>query len=100
VRLTDANDWGSGFVGNLDITNNGAGALTGWTLAFSWPTAWQALGSGWNATWTQTGATVRVTEGAALPAGGSASVGFVASYTGPNVLPGVFTLNGTLCSTG
>ena len=101
VRLTDTSDWGSGFVGAIDITNNAANALTDWTLAFTWPTGWQTLNSGWNATWAQTGTTVRVTGGSALAAsGGSTSIGFVASYTGPNVLPGVFTLNGTVCTTG
>jgi chitodextrinase len=101
VRLTDTSDWGSGFVGNIDITNNAANALTDWTLTFTWPTGWQTLSSGWNATWTQTGTTVRVTGGNALAAGGGAtSIGFVASYSGPNVLPGVFTLNGTVCTTG
>ena len=27
------------------------------------------------------------------------NVGFVGAYSGPNVPPGVFTLNGTVCTT-
>jgi hypothetical protein len=100
VRLSDTNDWGNGFVGSIDVTNNGATELAGWTLAFTWPTGWQSVSSGWNATWEQTGSAVRVTGGAALAAGGgTTSVGFVGSYSGPNVLPTVFTVNGTVCTT-
>ena len=104
VRLTDVNDWASGFVGAIDITNNAPAAVTGWTLTFTWPTGWQTVSGGWSGNWTQTGTTVRVTNGdqnATLAGnGGSTSIGFVGSYTGPNVLPGVFTLNGTVCTTG
>jgi hypothetical protein len=100
VRLSDTNDWGNGFVGSIDITNNAATAVGGWTLTFTWPTGWQSVGSGWNATWEQTGSTVRVTSDATLAAdGGTTTVGFVGSYNGPNVLPAVFRLNGTVCTT-
>jgi hypothetical protein len=101
VRLTDTSDWGSGFVGSIDITNNAATAVAGWTLAFTWPTKWQSVSSGWNATWNQAGTTVRVTSDATLAArGGTTNVGFVGAYSGPNVLPAAFTLNGTVCTTG
>ncbi|GAA3655056.1 cellulose binding domain-containing protein [Nonomuraea antimicrobica] len=100
VRLTVQSDWASGYVGALDITNNGA-PLNGWTLSFAWPRPWQSLGSGWNAVWTQEGSTVKVVNEAgngSLATGASATVGFVGNYTGPNVLPSVFTLNGAVCS--
>ncbi|GIF15004.1 cellulose binding domain-containing protein [Actinoplanes teichomyceticus] len=99
VTFRDTNDWGNGFVGSIDITNNTAAAVAGWTLAFTWPTGWQSVSSGWNATWAQSGRTVRVTGDAGLAAGASTSVGFVGSYSGPNVLPRAFTLNGTVCTT-
>jgi len=99
VHLADTSDWGNGFVGSIDITNNAAAPVSGWTLAFTWPTTWQSVSSGWNAIWEQTGTTVRVTSDGALAAGGTTTVGFVGSYSGPNVLPGVFTLNGTVCTT-
>ncbi|MFI5932022.1 cellulose binding domain-containing protein [Actinoplanes sp. NPDC051494] len=98
VTFRDTNDWGNGYVGSIDITNNAAGPISGWTLAFTWPTAWQSLGSGWNATWTETGRTVRATSDTGLAAGASTSIGFVGSYSGPNVFPSVFTLNGTVCT--
>jgi hypothetical protein len=100
VRLADTTDRGNGYVGSIDITNNTASAGTGWTLAFTWPTGWQHTDSGWNATWTQSGTTVRVTSDTTLAGGATWNVGFVASYSGPNVPgAGTFTLNGTVCTT-
>jgi hypothetical protein len=104
VKLSDDNDWASGFVGTVVITNTGAAALNGWTLTFTWPTGGQSVSSGWNGTWTQTDRTVRVTPTDAnttLAAnGGTTSVGFVGAYTGPNILPTAFTVNGVVCAAG
>jgi hypothetical protein len=59
------------------------------------------VSSGWNATWDQAGTKVRVTSDGTLAAGGgTTTVGFVGAYSGPNVLPTAFTLNGTVCATG
>lgn len=101
VRFADVNDWGNGFVGSVDITNTGTLAVDGWTLAFDWPTGWQQMNSGWNGTWSQSGATVRVgnTDGnRVLAPGATVTVGFVGAYQGPNVLPTLFRLNGSLCT--
>jgi hypothetical protein len=102
VRFVDANDWGNGYVATIDITNNGPSPIDGWTLTFRWPTSWQSMNGGWNANWAQTGTTVTVTSqagnGKLAAGGGSINVGFVAGYSGPNVLPAAFTLNGTLCT--
>jgi hypothetical protein len=102
VRLTDVSNWGSGFVANVDITNTGQSAIDGWTLTFAWPTGWQTLGSGWNGTWTQNGTTMTVTNAdfnrQLAASGGTTTVGFVGNYSGPNILPTAFTLNGTVCT--
>jgi hypothetical protein len=101
VRLTNQNDWASGYVGAIEITNHGA-PINGWTLNFSWPRPWQSLGSGWSAVWTQTGSDVKVVNDSgngSLATGASTTIGFVGNYSGPNVLPTVFTLNGTVCGT-
>jgi hypothetical protein len=101
VKFADTNDWGNGFVGSIDITNTSSSAITGWTLDFTWPTTWQSVSSGWGGTWTQTGTKVKVTNDSTLPAGtGTWNVGFVGAYSGPNVLPGTFSLNGTVCTIG
>ena len=102
VTFTDVTDWGNGYVGNIDITNTGAAPINGWTLTFTWPTAWQTVNSSWNGTWTQTGRDVKITNidtnGTLPAAGGATSTGFVGGYNGPNVLPTAFRLNGTVCT--
>ncbi|RKN47709.1 cellulose binding domain-containing protein [Micromonospora endolithica] len=102
VRFTTANDWGNGYIGGVEITNNGTRPIDGWTLTWTWPTGWQQVSSGWSATWEQVGTDVRVTpaDNRQIAAGGSVSAGFVGAYGGPNVLPTVFTLNGTVCASG
>jgi hypothetical protein len=99
VHVSDVSDWSSGFVGGVDITNTGDKALADWTLTFTWPTNRQQVTSGWNATWTQTGATVTVVGNAVIQPGGTVNTGFVGSYSGPNILPSAFTLNGVQCGT-
>ncbi len=102
VHLTNAADWGSGYVGTLDITNSGTDPVNGWTLAFSFPRPWESFGGGWNATWTADGVDVLATNvdwNAAIAPGATVNIGFVGNYAGPNVLPNLFTLNGTICTT-
>jgi hypothetical protein len=103
VKWTYAADWSSGYVASVDLTNTGTRALTSWTLTYEWPTTWQQMNGGWNATWTETGRTVKVTNldsnGALAAEGGTVNVGFVGGYSGPNVTPAVFTLNGNVCTT-
>jgi hypothetical protein len=102
VRFTNTNDWGNGYVGAVDIVNNGPDPINGWTLTWTWPTGWQQVSSGWNANWEQVDRTVRVTNADGnrqLAPGDSTQVGFVGAYQGPNVPPGVFTLNGVVCTT-
>ncbi|MFC6082466.1 cellulose binding domain-containing protein [Sphaerisporangium aureirubrum] len=101
VRFTDNNDWGNGYIVGLDVTNNDTEPLSAWTLTYSWPTAWQQINGGWNAGWAQDGRKVTVTslEGSTLAPGATTSAGTVASYSGPNVLPAVFKLNGRTCTT-
>ena len=101
VRFTNTTDWGNGYVGTVDIVNNGASPINGWTLTWTWPTTWQQVSSGWSANWEQAGTTVRVTstdDNRQIASGGSTSAGFVGAYSGPNVPPTAFRLNGTLCT--
>jgi hypothetical protein len=104
VRFTTNSDWGNGYIGGVDVTNTGPEAIDGWTLTFAWPTGWQQVSSGWSANWQQTGTEVRVTNlttnGKLAPSGGTVNAGFVGAYSGPNVLPTAFRLNGRLCAGG
>ncbi|WP_433528109.1 cellulose binding domain-containing protein [Micromonospora sp. CA-263727] len=101
VRFTNTTDWGNGYVATVDIVNNATSPINGWTLTWTWPTTWQQVSSGWSANWEQVGTGVRVTgndDNRQLAGGASTSVGFVGAYSGPNVVPTVFRLNGTLCT--
>lgn len=103
VRFGKDTDWGNGYVATVEIVNTGPSTLDGWTLTWTWPTGWQQVSSGWSANWSQVGTEVRVTSTAdnrrLAAGGGSTSAGFVGAYSGPNVLPGAFRLNGTVCTT-
>jgi Cellulose binding domain/Fibronectin type III domain/Glycosyl hydrolase family 30 beta sandwich domain len=102
VKFSDTNDWGNGYVGSVDITNASSSAIASWTLRFSWPTSWQQLNSGWNGTWSATGTDVSVSNAdfnASIAPGATVNVGLVGGYSGPNIPPPLFTLNGKVCTT-
>ncbi|MCL6589611.1 MAG: cellulase family glycosylhydrolase [Firmicutes bacterium] len=100
VAYVIQSDWGSGATINVTITNNTAAAVNGWTLAFTFPGN-QTITNLWNATYTQSGASVSVKDAgfnANIPAGGgSVNFGFNINYSGSNAKPTSFTLNGTAC---
>ncbi|HXM54268.1 MAG TPA: cellulose binding domain-containing protein [Candidatus Dormibacteraeota bacterium] len=74
----------------------------GWPLTSDWPTGLQQMAGGWNGTWSQAGASVRVTNAdfneKLAAGGGAANIGLVGNCGGPNLLPAVFRLNGTVCT--
>jgi len=81
--------WPGGFQGQVVVRNSGSAALNGWSLAWTFPGD-QQITSLWNGSFTQTAAAVAVTSAsydASLPAGGTATVGFTATYTGSNTAP-------------
>jgi hypothetical protein len=98
------NDWTTnpgqgGFTANLAVQNLGD-PINGWTLKFSFPGT-QMITQGWSANWSQTGGTVTATNmswNASLATGGSAQIGFNASWTGSNPRPASFMLNGVTCT--
>ncbi|WDZ82868.1 PHB depolymerase family esterase [Micromonospora cathayae] len=94
------NAWNNGLTADITITNTGASAVNGWSLAFTLPGG-QTITSGWNASFTPTSGQVtarNVAYNAAIPANGSVSVGFQATHTGNSAKPGAFTLNGSPCT--
>jgi Glycosyl hydrolase family 12/Cellulose binding domain len=81
--------WPGGFQGQVVVHNTGSASLSGWTLAWAFPGD-QQITNLWNGGYTQTGAAVSVTSASydsGIPAGGTATVGFTASYTGGNSAP-------------
>jgi xyloglucan-specific exo-beta-1,4-glucanase len=101
VAYTITGQWGGGFQGEVRVTNNGASAINGWDLRWSF-TAGQTISQMWGGRPTQTGANVSVlneTWNAGLAAGGgNTTFGFIASWNGSNPEPSAFTLNGTACT--
>ncbi|GIF15454.1 GH12 family glycosyl hydrolase domain-containing protein [Actinoplanes teichomyceticus] len=99
VTYTVTSQWNAGFTGDVKIRNTGASAIDGWTLGFAFPSG-QKLASGWNGTWTQTGATVTVTDAGwnrSIPAGATVALGFNGTWAGGNAIPTGFTVNGVTC---
>ena len=97
VRYAVSSTWPGGFGANVEIVNLGD-PVTGWTLAFAFPSG-QTVTQLWNGTVGQTGAQVTVRDAgynAALPTGGTASFGFNAN--GATATPASFTLNGVTCT--
>ena len=87
------NDWGSGFTASLTVTDNGATAITGWTVTWTYAGN-QTLSSGWSGNWTQSGKTVTVTNASwngSLSAGQSTQAGANFAYSGANAAPASVT---------
>ncbi|WP_048860126.1 cellulose binding domain-containing protein, partial [Acidisphaera rubrifaciens] len=94
VVFTDSNDWGSGFIGNVSITNTGTAAQTGWTIGFDLA---ENIGNIWGATILSHVGTHYVIGGlswdSTIAPGAAVSFGFQAAGGNP-VLPGSFTVDG------
>jgi lysophospholipase L1-like esterase len=88
--------WQGGFQATVTVRNSGSTPITGWTAGFSF-TAGQVISQSWNAAVVQSGAAVtmkNMSYNGSLPAGGTASAGFLASWTGTNPVPSMS------CATG
>lgn len=96
VQYTIVNDWGNGFVADVDIKNNSGADLKGWKLTFSFPGN-QVITGFWSAKVTQVGnnvTAVNETYNIDIPNGGTVKWGFQATYSGANAKPANFVLNG------
>ncbi len=94
------NAWGNGFTATVTVQNTGTSTVSGWTLGWSFPGD-QRISTAWNATATQSGASVTARDAGwngALAPGARASFGFQATYSGANPAPARFTLNGANCA--
>ena len=94
------NDWGSGFTGNVTISNTGTSAINGWTLRFAFPGG-QQISQGWEGTWSQSGnqvTAVNASWNGTISAGASVTTGFNGSYSGSNPAPTAFTVNNNPCT--
>jgi mannan endo-1,4-beta-mannosidase len=102
VAYRVANQWQGGFQGDIVVRNTGTSAVAGWSLTWSFANG-QTVSQAWNARASQSGAQVTASNvdwNRTIPAGGSASFGFIGSWNGTNGAPAAFTLNGATCAVG
>ncbi|MEV0198810.1 cellulose binding domain-containing protein [Nonomuraea sp. NPDC050691] len=100
VQYKITNQWSGGFQGEVQLTNTGADPLNGWALRWTFADG-QHIDQGWNGAFSQSGATVTVTNPAWSPAllpGASATLGFTGTWNGANTAPASFALNGAGCA--
>jgi hypothetical protein len=100
VTYDKTSEWGGGFTANVTITNTGSSAVTGWTVGFTFPGD-QKVTNAWNASTTQSGATVTATNASyngTIAPGGATSFGFQGTWNSNDSSPTAFTLNGTACA--
>ncbi|HEU4326732.1 MAG TPA: glycoside hydrolase family 3 N-terminal domain-containing protein [Roseiflexaceae bacterium] len=102
VSYRISNQWNTGFTADVVITNTGAGTINSWALGWTFPGNQQIVNA-WNATVSPASGSVTAQNlpyNATIPAGGSQSFGFQANFSGSNVIPAAFSLNGSLCTVG
>ena len=89
VAYRQAGQWQGGFQGEVTVTNRGATASGSWSATLTFADG-QTVSQVWGAVATRSGNRVTVANAAwngALPAGGSATAGFIGSWTGANTAP-------------
>jgi len=94
--------WNTGMTENITLTNKGAAITAGWRLTFTLGSG-QVITNGWNATYSPSSGAVTATNvsyNAAIPSGGSTSIGFQANQSGNAAAPTGFALNGVACTLG
>jgi beta-glucosidase len=82
------NSWSGGFQAQVVISNAGSGATSSWKASWTFPGS-QQLASDWSGVFTQSGASVTVTNEPynSISPGGSVTIGFTANGTAPTSLP-------------
>ncbi len=87
ASYTTTNSWSGGFQGSVTVAA-GSGALSGWTVRWSFPNG-QTISSLWNGSLTQSGSSETVSNlgyNGSVPANGSTSFGFTGSGSAPSGL--------------
>ncbi|MFJ6392713.1 cellulose binding domain-containing protein [Streptomyces sp. NPDC091972] len=100
VTYKITNQWSGGFQADVQLTNTGSSAWSGWSLGWTFADG-QTVSQAWNATVTQSGATVtakNVGWNAGVAAGSSVSFGFTGSWSGTNAKPAAFEVGDQNCT--
>jgi pectate lyase len=100
VAYAVTSQWQGGFTANVNLTNVGD-PLTSWAVTWSFG-AGQTVTQGWNATYTQSGSSVRaanVSWNGSLATNAATSFGFNGSWNNSsNPVPTSFSVNGVACT--
>ncbi len=100
VSYSVTTQWPGGFGGAYTIKNTGNTPITNWILTWTWPGS-QEVTQAWDANYSQHGANVTFTSesyDSTIAAGKTLSgMGFNGTWSGSNVAPTAFYVNGTLC---
>ncbi|HEX7302615.1 cellulose-binding domain-containing protein [Lentzea sp.] len=94
--------WPGSFQADVTVRNVSDVLINGWTLRWRFADG-QTVSQMWNATASQSGADVSVTNAdyaALIVVNGSVSIGFNGAVSGQNSVPESFTLNDAPCTTG
>ncbi|NQW48621.1 MAG: cellulose binding domain-containing protein, partial [Planctomycetes bacterium] len=99
VVFTVTSKWETGFQGEIVLKNSTTTAINGWKLGFTAPWSVAAVWNGLLVSKTALTGGTRFVVGdsgwnAAVPAGGSVSIGFTGTYAGSIATPIDWTLNG------
>jgi hypothetical protein len=100
VVYTVTTQWNVGFGTAITIKNTGSTVFNSWSLTWKWAGN-QQITQAWNSSSTQNGKNASLTNlswnPTIAPGATLSGVGFNASYSGTNIAPTAFYLNGTLC---
>ncbi|MFF4799641.1 cellulose binding domain-containing protein [Streptomyces sp. NPDC001351] len=94
------NQWSGGFQADVQLTNTGSSAWSGWSLGWTFADG-QKITQLWNAERTQSGAAVTVRNvswNGTVAAGSSVGFGFTGSWSGSNTKPASFKLGDRICT--
>ena len=100
VTYKVTNQWSGGFQADVQLSNTGSSAWSGWSLGWSFADG-QTISQLWNADHTQSGSAVTVKNvgwNGNVAAGSSVSFGFTGSWSGANTKPTAFKLGDQSCS--
>ncbi|MFD0774616.1 lytic polysaccharide monooxygenase [Streptomonospora algeriensis] len=101
VDYSIANEWSGGYTANVELSNDGDSALSGWSLHWHLGDG-ATVTNGWSAQFEQQEGHVTASNSdwnGEVPAGGSVSFGFNAETGATAEEPAEFELNGAPCST-
>ncbi|MEY9995713.1 hypothetical protein ABIE67_007745 [Streptomyces sp. V4I8] len=100
VTYKVTNQWSGGFQADVQLSNTGSSAWSGWSLGWTFADG-QRITQVWNADPTQSGSAVtakNVGWNGSVAAGSSVSFGFTGSWSGTNAKPTAFKLGDQSCA--